>query len=68
MKTATKSRALSVKMTPRQYAALRAYTESIDATMGGFARGLLTQSIPSEFWDREETPPGQMTIPIGGLE
>jgi hypothetical protein len=68
MKTIAKSRALSVKLTPRQYDALRAYTDAIDSTMAGYVRALVTPSIPSQFWDREETPPGQLTIPIGGSE
>lgn len=67
MKTTAKSRRLSVALTPRQYDALRGYTSSIDVAMGAYARVLLTQSIPTQFWGREEPPPGQMTFDEGGF-
>ena len=64
MKTGAKTKSITVRLTPRQHAALTAYTQSVDATVGGYARAVLTSNIPPEFWDREEVPPGQLTMAI----
>jgi hypothetical protein len=62
VKPPAKRRNVSVRLTERQYEALRAYTTAIDATMSGYLRAEAIRSIPPGHWPPEPTLPGQMTL------
>jgi hypothetical protein len=54
-----------VRLTPRQHAALRAYAGSLGLPVGTYVREQLVGYIPSQYWGREEAPPGQLVIEVG---
>ncbi len=58
----TYSRSVTVRLTARQHSALREYAKAIDVPVAVVVRGQVAAAIPPRFWDREEVPPGQMTI------
>ena len=54
--------AVSVALTPRQHRALRTYSGAVESSMSAFVRALVIQSIPPQYWEHEEPPPGQMRL------
>ena len=53
---------LSVALTHRQKEALRDYTGALGVAMGTYVRDLVRESIPSEYWQREPAPKGQLSF------
>lgn len=62
MKPPTYSRSVTIRLTPRQHSALRDYARAIDVPISVVVRGQVAASIPPRYWQREEVPPGQMTL------
>lgn len=53
---------VGVRLTMRQYHALRGYSDAVDVPMSAFVRALVVQAIPPPYWEHEEPPAGQMRL------
>ena len=53
---------ITVRLSERQWLAVRRHCEVLGAPVGNWARIILTQEIPPEHWKPVKPPEGQLTI------
>lgn len=53
---------VSVKLSLREKAALQNYAGFLGISMSQYMREWTLPEIPPEYWEREPTPPGQLSL------